>query len=215
MKRSIKDYKFYFKSILLIFGLNGLIYFLIKFLISDYNLISLPIDGKIPFIQEFIYIYMIWYPFLIVSYFFLFKYNKDKYIRSIITICLSLPVLYLCFILYPTTVSRPVVDSYNSITTFITYTVFKVDTPVNCFPSGHCLLCFILLFSVLFDEKLTKWFRVICIFINILIIISTLFTKQHVIIDVIGAFVLAFIMYYIISNLSRLDGIKNKLKRRI
>lgn len=215
MKRSIKDYKFYFKSILLIFGLNGLIYFLIKLLISDYNLISLPIDGKIPFIQEFIYIYMIWYPFLIVSYFFLFKYNKDKYIRSIITICLSLPVLYLCFILYPTTVSRPVVDSYNSITTFITYTVFKVDTPVNCFPSGHCLLCFILLFSVLFDEKLTKCFRVICIFINILIIISTLFTKQHVIIDVIGAFVLAFIMYYIISNLSRLDGIKNKLKRRI
>lgn len=215
MKSSILKNKFYIKSILLIFGLNGLIYFLIKFLISNYHLISLPIDSKIPFIPGFIYIYMIWYPFLIVSYYFIFKYNKDKYIRSIITICLSLPILYSCFILYPTTVSRPIVDSYNSITSFITYVVFKVDTPVNCFPSGHCLLCFILLFSVLKDKSLPKWFRLSNIVINFLIIISTLFTKQHVLIDVIAAFILAFIMYYFISNLKILDNIKIKLKRRI
>ena len=56
MKKFIEENKFYLKSIILIFGINALIYFLIKLFINDYHLISIPLDNKIPFIKEFIYI---------------------------------------------------------------------------------------------------------------------------------------------------------------
>ena len=211
----MKKIDFYIKSILLIFGINALIYFLIKLFIINYHIMSIPLDAKIPYLPGFVYIYMIWYPFLIISFYFIYKYNKTKYIKMIIAIVLSLLVLYMCFILYPSMVIRPTADTYHDITSFVIYVVFKTDTPVNCFPSGHCLLCFLLLFSVYKDYKLPNYLRYIIIIINILIIASTLLIKQHVIVDVIGSFILSTTMYYIISNFKYFDKIKNKMKYQI
>lgn len=211
MKKFIEENKFYLKSIILIFGINALIYFLLKIFISDYHLISIPLDNKIPFIKDFIYIYMIWYPFLIVSYYIVWKNNKEKYAKLVLVTITSLLILYMFFILYPTKVDRPVVDSFNDLTTFITYVTFKADTPVNCFPSGHCLLCFILMFSTFKDQKLPKIFKIIANVLSILIIASTMLVKQHVILDAVGSLILAISTYYLITNTSYFKKIEKKI----
>ena len=82
MKKFIKENSFYLKTIILIFVSNAIIYFGIKLFINNYNLVNIPLDDKIPFIKEFIYIYMIWYPFLIFNYYIIYKSNKEKYINS-------------------------------------------------------------------------------------------------------------------------------------
>lgn len=211
MKKFIEENKFYLKSIILIFGVNALIYFLLKIFISDYHLISIPLDNKIPFIKEFIYIYMIWYPLLIVSYYIVWKNNKEKYAKLVLVTITSLLILYMFFILYPTKVDRPIVDSFNDLTTFITYVTFKADTPVNCFPSGHCLLCFILMFSTFKDQKLPKTFKIIANVLSILIIASTMLVKQHVILDTVGSLILAISTYYLITNTNYFKKIEKKI----
>ena len=51
------------------------------------------------------------------------------------------------------------------------------------------------MFFVSFDKGMNKYFRVIVGIISILIVLSTLFVKQHVIIDVLGAFVISTILF--------------------
>lgn len=214
MKKFFKNNSFYLKSVSAIFLINALIYFGIKLIIKDYNIISTPLDEKIPFVPGFIYIYMIWYPFLIYSFYVIFKYNKEKYIKLILTTILSLLILYIFFIVFPSEVVRPEVNSFHDITSFVIYMVYKTDTPTCCFPSGHCLLCFILLYNLLDNNRLPKKFKYPAIIINILIIISTLLVKQHVIYDVIGSFVLATINYYFVVNLKYFDEIKRKMRNQ-
>ena len=212
MKKFIKENSFYLKTSILIFVSNAIIYFGIKLFINNYNLVNIPLDDKIPFIKEFIYIYMIWYPFLIFNYYIIYKTNKEKYIKLVLATITSLIMLYIFFILYPSKVIRPDINSYNDLTTFILYIVYKVDSPTNCFPSGHCLLCFTLIYSLLDNQTISNKLKIPALIINILIIMSTLFVKQHVILDVISAFVLATINYYFTVNLKFFNQIKKKMK---
>ena len=51
------------------------------------------------------------------------------------------------------------------------------------------------MFFVSFDKDMNKYFRVIVGVASILIVLSTLFVKQHVIVDVLGAFVISTILF--------------------
>ena len=137
---------------------------------------------------------------------------KEKYIKLVLATITSLIMLYIFFILYPSKVIRPDINSYNDLTTFILYIVYKVDSPTNCFPSGHCLLCFTLIYSLLDNQTISNKLKMPALIINILIIMSTLFVKQHVILDVISAFALATINYYFTVNLKFFNQIKKKMK---
>lgn len=210
-----KKNQYYFKTTLLIFGLNALIYFAIKLLIDDYNLIGFNFENKIPFIKEFVWIYNIWYPFQILSLYLIFKYNKNQYLKTISALIMGLLISYMFFIVYPTIVNRPLIETSNNITEFILYLTYKYDYPVNCFPSVHCLICFIMLFSINKDLNLSNWFKTIIIILNLLIIASTLLIKQHVLIDVIGALIISVIVYYLINKTKYLKNIQNKMKYQL
>ena len=83
MKKFFKENKFYFICILLIFGINAVTYFLIKEVIPEFHLIGSLLDDKVPFIPLFIIPYSIWYPFIIICYYFVFKKSNDKFKRLI------------------------------------------------------------------------------------------------------------------------------------
>ena len=114
-----EENKFYFICILLVFGVNVIAYFLIKSFIPDFHLIGSTLDDKIPFIPLFIIPYSIWYPFIIVSYYFVFKNSKDKFKRLLSVTIFVLLIAYACFIIYSMRINRPIVDSYNSDINFI------------------------------------------------------------------------------------------------
>lgn len=182
-------------------GCNAFIYFVSQFIIKNYHLIGSSIDQKIPFVKEFILIYSIWYPLVIFTMFLLFKYSPDKYKKTKKVILSSLVIAYLCFFLYPTRVIRPEVNSFNDLFSFMAYVSFKADNPVNCFPSVHCLLSFDMIYALYKDSGINKYLRVILIILFSLIVVSTLFVKQHVIADVIGAFVISIFTTFILPKL--------------
>lgn len=192
----------YYKIMLLVFGINAIIYIGINHIVPVHYLLEFPIDKKIPFIPAFIWLYSIWYPLVILSLFIVFKYDKKDFVKTMLSIVIGLLISYFFFIVFPTTVNRPVIDSYNNITSFLLYTTFKMDNPVNCFPSDHALICLLLLYSIIKNKNIPLWFRIFSFFSNVLIIFSTLFIKQHVVIDLIGSLIISLTIYYIVVNLN-------------
>ncbi|MDD2518597.1 MAG: phosphatase PAP2 family protein [Bacilli bacterium] len=210
--KKIIDLKFYLITAIGLLTFSGFFYFFVKLLEGDPILIGSTLDTYIPFLPIFIYIYNIWYPFNILSLYFIFKDNANVYIKTIISLVFCFIISNSIFILYPTTVNRPVINSYNNITEFITYMTFRIDTPATrCFPSNHCILCFIIIFSVLAIKNMSKWKKSMIVAINILIILSTLFVKQHIIYDVIGSLIITVICFYILSRFKFFKYLEKKL----
>lgn len=209
----MKKYKFYLLSAGSVFAINAFLYFFIKLFITEFNLIGSTLDSYIPFVPSFIYFYMMWYPFEIFTLFYIYKKDKKNYINTLVSLSLSLLIMHSIFIIYPTMVERPVVDSFNSLTSLIVYLTFKSDTPVNCFPSGHCMLCFVMIFSVIRSKGIILKKKYILVIINILIVLSTLFVKQHVLYDVIGSLIISVLCFYVLGDLKAFDKIKKKLAK--
>lgn len=185
-----------------IMGCNAFVYFISQFIIKDYHLIGSILDEKIPFVIEFILIYSIWYPLVIFTFFLLFKHNKEKYQKTKKAVLVSLVMAYICFFAYPTTIIRPEVNSFNDLFSLIAYISFKADNPVNCFPSCHCLLSFDMIYALYKEKSINKYLRITLIILFILIIASTLLVKQHVIADVISAFIFSVFATFILPKIN-------------
>lgn len=195
MKSSKRDLKLCIILIVFILGLQVSLYFITKNFNSSFHLIGSSLDDKIPFIKYFIYVYDSWYPFLAFVWVLLFYFDRDKCINFIVAGLLSIIIGNFIFLIYPTTVLRPdiVVNDFTSLVVSITY---NADVPVNCMPSMHCIFCFIPIFCLI-NSKIKNRYKVpICIYF-VLIIFSTLFVKQHVIIDVISAFIISGCCYLV------------------
>jgi len=208
----IKENKFYLITTGATFATSAFLYFIVKFLNNNYRLIGSKYDDMIPFLPIFIYFYMIWYPFEIFSLYHISKNNLKVYTRTIISLFISFLISTSIFIAYPTEVDRPLAETFDSLTSFVVYVTFKADTPpVNCFPSNHCILCFVIIFAVFSSNNMKVWKKYLIIIINILIIASTLLVKQHVIIDVLGALTITVITYYVLPKFKFFKKLEEKL----
>ena len=106
----------------------------------------------------------------------------------------------LFYIIYPTAVVRPEVIGDTLIEQFCSF-IFTVDTPINAFPSFHCFLSFI---TVVFyiDFKANKKTIIFNFFYSILVFISTLLTKQHVIVDIPAGIMLGIVSLVLAKHIS-------------
>lgn len=103
------------------------------------------------------------------------------------------------YFFYPTTMARANIQG-NTLSCIITKIVYFLDTPIcNCLPSMHCILCFFYIFYIKDIKNISLLNKIMIILWSILIILSTLFVKQHVIIDVISAFIISSSLYILIS----------------
>ena len=186
-------------------------YFISKLLEGDLNLIGGVLDSKIPFNIYFIIPYAFWYFMLfIIPYYLYVKKDKESFIKYFISYILVVIVSNIIFVIYPTTVIRPEVSGSN-ILELMTRLIFYIDTPIqNCFPSLHCAMSMLWLLFILDSKKSSTSFKIWVPIVSILIMLSTLFVKQHVIIDLISGDVIALIVYIIIKYENKLT---NKCKK--
>lgn len=206
----MKKYKEYLVLIIFTMGTQALLYFAIKTFINDYNIITSVINIRL--IKPFIYIYDIWYPFVLIVTFLIYKYNKSIFKNLITSMLLGALFAQITFIIYPTMLVRPIVE-INSITDWLLNFTYKTDSPaVNCLPSLHCIYCFIIIFFITKCNNINYKKKIFIIIISLLIVISTLFTKQHIIEDIILSLIYTIIAISIVNmNKERINKIFNKL----
>ncbi len=90
----------------------------------------------------------------------------------------------LFFLFFPTTYPRPDYPvEKNALVTFIMNLVENADTPNNCFPSLHVAMTAAAVWCVRRFHR--KWFSIFAVW-GLAIFVSTLTTKQHYFIDILG-----------------------------
>ncbi|MDO4743072.1 MAG: phosphatase PAP2 family protein [bacterium] len=166
---------------------------------SDYWVSYCIIDDYIPFVKEFVVAYVSWYPLLLGVAVWTFLKDKQafkRYAWSII-IGLSLSVI-ICIILPNGQDLRPEIITTDIFSKSINY-LYLIDTNTNVFPSMHVVATIAALFAV-FDTKTIKGVvtKSALVILGILICLSTVFIKQHSILDIFSGLVIGIIIYVIV-----------------
>ncbi len=157
--------------------------------------LTIGIDSLISFTKEFIVFYYLWYVFLAVTILSLLIKDRANYFKYLKGLSLGLIGAYLTYTFFQSTVPRPEVIG-NDIFSIMVKQIYAMDNPYNCFPSIHVFAtvygCLVVRRSYF---KNNKFFAGALYISGVLIILSTLFVKQHVVLDAVGGSALAYLMY--------------------
>ena len=87
--------------------------------------------------------------------------------------------------------------------------LYQVDRASNLFPSIHCLVSWLCFVGVRGKKHIPKWYQVCSCVMAIAVFVSTLTTKQHVVIDVLGGVILAEVSYWLMGKFVKYKKRKN------
>lgn len=206
-----KDIKKFIILITSLIAFQCLIYFLTKLLQNNFHLLESTFDNFIPFIPHFVYFYILWYLLLIIIPFLLFKKDKNMFAVYYISYALSVVIAGVIFVIYPTTIDRPMIKTIN-LTTYLVNLIYKLDSPaINLLPSMHCLFCFFFIFSTFKNKNIKKKYQISIFIISLLIIASTVFIKQHILIDIIASLIIATFCFIITKHTKLVIKFQSKL----
>lgn len=152
------------------------------------------LDRQIPFWPPSIIIYIAAYLFWTVNYILISRRSKEEVCQFFSADFLSRMICLTCFLLFPTTNTRPVVEPagfFNWLMIFL----YSVDAADNLFPSIHCLVSWLCYIGIRGKKDIPVWYRGFSCVSALLVCVSTLTTKQHVIADVIGGVLLAEVCF--------------------
>jgi len=197
MIRFLKEYR-HLLAVLTI-ALQGLIYLQITPLATQDSVqVNTSLDDLIPYLSWFVIFYVAWMPLLYIAFIYLGITNRSLYWRTIIAYNAAVTVSNLIFILFPTSMPRPEISG-NDIFNMLVLFIYNHDQPVNCFPSIHCLTTYLLFISMIRHQLFSVGMRVLFSVFFWSIIASTVFIKQHALVDVTGGILLAEMAYRVVE----------------
>lgn len=151
-------------------------------------------DRMVPFVKEWIFIYLICFLFWGVNYILISREGKEHWYRFVTADMLSRTICLFFFLFLPTMNVRPEVTG-NDLASILVRIVYAIDDPVNLFPSIHCLCSWFSYLGIRGSKKVPRWYQRSSFLFAVLVFASTQFTKQHYLIDIAGGVALAQIMY--------------------
>lgn len=196
--KKIKSFALSLSLMLLIIPLN-LCYLLLNTSKRGVHTLVTSIDNNIPFLKVFILPYVAWYAFIFIIMAYLCYKDRKTYYITITSYLLGLIASYITFYFFQTTVPRPDVVG-NDILSKIIQIIYRTDKPYNCFPSIHVLSSFLMIKAIMTSSARNKTNLVIIGSSSALIIISTLFIKQHVILDVFSGIIYADLLFRLVQT---------------
>ncbi len=200
MKSFIKKYPHILWNLYIPIYIIGFI--LIEKFISTTNFFdtALPIDAYIPFWEIFVIPYCLWYPALFgIGIYLIFK-DAPAFKRYMLSIIIGFSFSIIFCAIFPNGQSlRPDIFPRDNIFTQIIAGLYSADTNTNVLPSLHVVGAFAVQFAILDCEKLKKrWIYIISWIVTLLISLSTVFIKQHAILDVFAGIALSIVIYLIV-----------------
>lgn len=164
-----------------------------------YNITS-PIDNLIPVIPATIIIYLGCYLYWLVNYVIGAGQEDDEAYKFLSADLFAKLICMVIFIAFPTTNTRPVLEDEGFFTEALKM-LYQIDAADNLFPSIHCLTSWFCLIAVRKNPNVKTVYKIISVIITVVICVSTLTTRQHVIVDVAGGIALAEFSYLIVDKI--------------
>lgn len=168
-----------------------------KLVVKDYFVMYCPLDDMIPFCEYFVIPYVFWFFYIISMLIYGLLYDRGCFRRFMWSIIISYTAALVIFILFPNGQDlRPVTFQRDNVFTRYLAEFYNVDTNTNVFPSIHVLGAMMVFFAGFTCRRFAApgW-RIYFSLTTVLIILSTLFLKQHSVLDVLGALAICALVY--------------------
>ena len=165
---------------------------------ENFHLIHVPLDDKIPFIEYFIIPYLSWFAFIAVFVLYFFFTDKKEFYQLAALLASGMTLFLIISTLFPNGLMlRPTSFARDNVFVDMCKMLWRADTSTNVFPSIHVYNSVAVTIAVLKSRHLKehRWVQIGCVLLAILIILSTMFLKQHSVVDVIGGILMAAAIY--------------------
>jgi len=161
---------------------------------------DLPIDAFIPLWPIWAVPYLLTLPCWIGALVWgALKMDYPRWRRFSLCLGITIVISYTFFIIYPTYVVRPEIMAQDFFSQLVVW-IYGGDQVNNALPSGHTYTTLII--AIFWSQWLPK-LKPLWIGITVLVLLSTLFTKQHYLLDLLAAAVLVAVTYFTSGYLLR------------
>lgn len=163
-----------------------------------YTIIHSPLDDYIPFVEYFVVPYLLWFVFIAVTALYFFFTDKQGFYKLSAFLIAGMTLFLVICTLFPNGQDlRPDEFSRNNIFTALVGIIYTADTPTNVLPSLHVFNSLAASIAIAHSDALKKHHAVQygAYALTSLIIMSTVFLKQHSVTDVFAAFAMALLLY--------------------
>lgn len=143
---------------------------------------ELALDRAIPLVPAWVLVYGSLYVFVIVLPLLVVR-DRARVRRAMQSYLLVMLLSYAIFLLYPTAAPHDGTVGGDGFAAWALRILYSMDTPYNCFPSLHVAYAFVAAFA---SRRVHRGVGNCALVWAALIGVSTLFTKQHYVVDVIA-----------------------------
>ncbi len=152
---------------------------------------SLALDDWVPLIPDWVLVYAGLYLFLIILPVIVIWQREliDRTVRAYLLVWL---VSFGIFLIYPTVIQRADIVPGDDFFSWSLRRLYEADTAFNCFPSIHVAHSIV---SALACFRVHRWVGIFALGCASLVALSTLFIKQHFVVDVVVGALLALLGY--------------------
>ncbi len=181
-----------------------------------HHVVYSPLDDLIPFCELFVIPYMIWFGYLVGMYAYSILFDTEAYKKYMYFVIGTYTITLIVYLFYPTVQElRPIEFARDNALTRFMAGFYEFDTNTNVCPSLHVIgaVCVSVAawHSKLFGK--TGW-RIAFTVMTVLIALSTVFLKQHSIVDVPWALLVCAVVYPFVYCERFKKFLKNKIFRK-
>ena len=174
------------------------LFYLVEHVITDNYWVSCcPLDDKIPFVRQFVFIYVLWYPLMAGMALWLLRRDRRAFLRYGWSVAAGLTLSIAIFFIWPSGQNlRPAALPENDLASVLLRAIYAADTNTNVLPSMHVVGTLAAVRAAFepkcFDKKLPRWAVAA---LGLMINASTVLVKQHSLLDLLAGLALYLLIY--------------------
>ena len=188
-------------KMLLFWPMFGLLFLFVErfYQVDNYYPMYCKLDDLIPFCEWFLIPYLFWFVFLVGMHLYTLLYDIDTFNRMMKYIIITYSAAIIIYLIFPTRQElRPVSFERDNILTRFIAEFYQFDTNTNVCPSIHVIGSLAVMEAALWSKQISsKGIKAAFVVMAVLICLSTVFMKQHSIIDLLAALPICFIAHFL------------------
>lgn len=200
--KTLNEPRYAHLKLLLFWPCFGVVFFILErvWIRDGYHVMHCPVDDVIPFCQWFVIPYFFWFLFIIGMHLYTLRYDIPAFRRFIRYLAITYWMSVAVYILYPTCQEfRPEEFAQNNWMIQVVKFLYGFDTNTNVCPSLHVVGSVAVMLAAWDTERFStgiwRWAFGIAAFT---ISISTVFLRQHSVLDLIAALPICIVAYLIV-----------------
>ena len=164
------------------------------------------LDDMIPFVRQFVLVYVLWYPLMLGTTLYLLLKDRRAFLRYARSVVLGLTACMLTFVLLPSGQElRPAEVPGSDLTARLLRAIYAADTNTNVFPSMHVVGTLAAVIGIFDSRSAPRGVQWGVAALGVLINTSTVLIKQHSVLDILGGVVLYWLVYLAVYRLPELN----------